>query len=257
MNQRSLFHMAECDSSRGRNTFGESDCGALAYSFKGGLNQPSPYQCAQYDNLEKVQYVRDDTQYTVRPYACKAPGLYQPRMTINVPHTVADDTCFIQQKERLNAEQYNYITNLDKYQRRGVEICPTAGAGIRCNQRQGLTPGQLRSEFFMQGKGKGWNRCPGDLPSLPPDPKDALHRGQRVDSGLYPEMTMNRRGMIATHEQNAFERIGVTPKGPPPGGYAAMQYRCGFLVDSYQDAIDEYEKQWEEFEAEADWPSYY
>lgn len=229
---------------------------ACQYAYKGGLNIPSIYHSATHQKLDRGKACREGVQYTFRPHVCNAPGLYQPFMTVNVPHRVWDDTCYIQEKERLNQVVYNYNQNLNKQQRRGVLLPPTSGVGIRADRFPGLHPGQKRSEFYMQGKGKALNHCPGDTPNLSPDPRDSLHSSQkRKDSGLYMAHSMNRRGMIATKEINPFERIGVTAKGPPTGGYAAMQYRQGFLHDTYQEVVDATERMIDELYC--DQPRYY
>ena len=226
------------------------------YEFSGGLNIPSRYHISQHEKLaKKINVDQDDIEYTFRPAVCQAPGLYQPRPTVNIPHRIWDDKCFIQQRERLNQNVVNYRSNLDHYQRRGVLIHPTAGVGIRFDRIPALQPGQLRTEALLKGRGKGLNHCPGDTPNLPPNPRDRLHNRSRKDSGLYPEYSTTRRGMIATHEINPTDTIGVTPKGPPVAGYAAMQYRKGFYQDTYQEVIDATERMNEALWC--DQPSYY
>lgn len=228
---------------------------AQLYDFRGGLNVPGLYQSSQHESYRKEHSCRDQIAYTFRPYACRAPGLYQPRMTVNVPHTVWDDDCYIQQKARLDQQMYNYSNNLNRYRRLGVEIPPTAGVGIRADRTPALYPGQLRSEAFMKGRGKGLNHCPGDSPNLSPDMQDKLHSRRRKDSGLYPAQSTTRRGYIATKELNPVDRIGLSAKGPPVAGYAAMWQREGFLVDQYQEAIDAQERINEALWC--DTPSYY
>lgn len=226
------------------------------YAYRGGLNIPSRYHITQHEKLmKKMSGENDGIEYTFRPAVCQAPGLYQPRSTVNIPHTTWDDTCYIQQKERLNVNVVNYRQNLNQHQRRGILIPPTAGAGIRFDRIPALQPGQLRSEALLKGRGKGLNHCPGDTPNLPPNPKDRLHNRARKDSGLYPKHTTNRRGMIATHEINPFDKLGVTPKGPPVGGYAALHVRKGFFHDTYQEVIDATERLNDEMWC--DQPSYY